>query len=914
MRELQPQPSLDLGRLAPGLGECCGDYLRDYRRSFGEAIRRGESGVESARRFARALDGLLGALFCAADAAARAQHAGGGRLALVAVGGYGRRTVGLHSDVDVLFLCDDPEEGRARLVAEGLLYPLWDAGLEIGHVVRGVDETLALAREDIRTATTLLDLRHVAGDPEIVRELDRGARRHVLEPHLVSLLDALQRDTERRHERYGDSLYLLEPEVKQGRGGLRDLDVAEWAARARWNARTTEDYVRTGALLAREVEELGAARELLWRVRNQLHVRAGRQQDRLTFADQEEIAVELGFVDGVVLAVEQFMQAYYRHARVVALTAERMLDRARPRRPKAFSAARDLGDGTAAFDGHVTLLSSERLREDPALALRLYRQVLKRAEPPLPFARDAVARCAADEGWRQRLRASGEATQLFLQLLTNVQPAPLRRGSVLDELHEVGLTTAIVPELEPLTGRTTHDVYHVYTVDVHMVRAVDRLRELVSGQNANTFGLASRLAVEAPRRTPLFLATFLHALGKVHGGDRPERGAQLARPIATRLGLSHVDVEHVAWLVQEQRSLYHWATRRDTTDPATLRELALHVGSQERLRDLFVLTVAILSTTNPTAMTAWKARMLEELYFGVTATLEGETGSAATRAGMLRDEVRVGLVGDAGQDVLEAFVDAMPDRYVLANPVDAIRRHGRIWRDATARPERSSSPPSLDVGADRSLTVRLGPGPSDELAELVVITEDRPGLLADVTAALAGHAIGVVDAQIYTLDGYAFDVFLVRRGSRGLLRTEATSAPIDAPLVERFQSDLQACLTGATSADELVRRASTKPSWMRRRSPAVATEVVVDNEASPRFTVVDVFTRDRSGVLHAIARTLHEQGLTIALSKVNTEGERVADVFYVQDASGGKVRDAERLAALRGELRERLDELHEGGA
>lgn len=914
MRELQQQPTLDLGRLAPGLGDCCGDYLRTYRRAFGDAIRRGDPGVESARRFSRSLDGLLGALYCAADAAARDLKIGGGRVALVAVGGYGRRTVGLHSDVDVLFLCDDPEDGRARVMAEGLLYPLWDAGLQIGHVVRGVEETLTLAREDIRTATTLLDLRHVGGDVEIVRELERGARRQVFEPHLVALLDALQHDTEQRHERYGDSLFLLEPEVKQGRGGLRDLDVAEWAARARWNARSTEDYVRTGALLSREVEELDAARELLWRVRNQLHLRAGRQHDRLTFADQEEIATELGFVDGVVLGVEQFMQAYYRHARVVAQTAERMLDRARPRRPKAFTAARDLGDGTALFDGHVTLLSSDRLNDDPALALRLYRQVVKRQEPPLPFARDAVARCAADEEWRARLRRSEEATQLFLSLLTQVQRAPVRRGSVLDELHEVGLTTAMVPELEPLTGRTTHDVYHVYTVDIHVIRAVDRLRELTSGENAKVFGLASRLAIEAPRRTPNFLAVFLHALGKVHGGDRPERGAQLARPIAERLGLSHVDVEHVAWLVQEQRSLYHWATRRDTTDPATLEELAKLVGSQERLRDLFLVTVSILSTTNPNAMTSWKARMLEELYFGLTATLEGGRASAASRAYALREEVRVGLVGDAGQDVLEAFVDEMPDRYVLANPVDVVRRHARVWRDATARPERSSSPPSLDVGLERTLTVRLGPGPSDDLMELVVVTEDRPGLLADVTAALASHAIAIVDAQIYTLEGHAFDVFLVRRESRGPVRIDTTPAPVDAALVERFQVDLQACLTGAIDAEALVRRGASTPSWMKRRSPAVATEVVVDNEASPRFTVVDVFTRDRSGVLYAIARTLHEQGLTIALSKVNTEGERVADVFYVQDASGGKVRDPERLGVLRAALRERLDSLHEGAS
>ena len=893
MQQAPQQPSIDLSRLAPGLGDCCGEYLQDYREDFAAAIRRGEKGVEAAQRYARALDGLLGALYCAADAAARRQKDGGGRVALVAVGGYGRGTVGLHSDVDVLFLCDDPTDRRVRSLAEGLLYPLWDLGVDIGHAVRGVDETLALAREDIRTATTLIDLRRVAGDASIVTDLERGARRQIFEPRLDAFLDALLEDTERRHERFGGSLYLLEPEVKQGRGGLRDLDVAEWAARARWGASCTEDYVRTGALLAREVEELEAARELLWRVRNLLHLRAGRQQDRLTFADQEEIAVELGFVDGITLAVEQFMQAYYRHARVVAQTAERMLARARPESPKKKPPMRDLGDGTALFAQHVTLASTDRLAEDPALAFRFYRQVLRRQLPPYAFARDAIARIAVEPGWRERLQASEEANQLFLQLLTGLQRAPVRRGSLLDELHEVGLTVAMAPEMESLTGRVTHDVYHVYTADVHLVRAVDRLREIFAGERTKHFGLASRVAAETSRRTPLFLAAFFHGLGKVHGDGSSTRAAEMVVPIAQRLGLGEADVKHVAWLVGAQRAFYHWATRRDTSDPATLEELAEQVGTPERLRELYLLTVAILSTTNPTAMTAWKARMLEDLYFGLAAALEGERASTEGRAGQLRKEVRVGFVGDREQARLERFLEQVPDRYVLAFPVDVIRRHARIVRDA----------------GDAALTVRTGPGPSEDLTELVVLAPDRPGLLADVTAALSANGITVVDAQIYTLDERAFDIFLVRREARGpTWPGDPSPAPVDAALAKRFEEDLAARIAGEVSAEELLARTPTAPSWAVRKGPPVPTSVVVDNEVSKRFTVVDVFTRDRAGVLHTIARTFREQGVTIGLSKVNTEGERVVDVFYVADAAtDAKLADPERLASLRQALLDNLD-------
>jgi [protein-PII] uridylyltransferase len=886
-------PAIDLGRLSPKLPGVCEGYLAGYHRRLEAAVRRGEPGVQVASQHACILDGLLGALYCASDAAARTgASAPRGRVALVAVGGYGRGLVALHSDVDVLFLCDDPTDPHVEALAEGLLYPLWDLGLQIGHAVRGIDETLRLAREDIRTATTLVDLRRVAGDRAIVADLERGGRRHVFEPALDDFLDALENDTRERHERFGGSLHLLEPEVKTGRGGLRDLDVAEWAARARWGARTTEDYVRHGALLAREVEELEAAREMLWRVRNLLHLRAGRQQDRLTFEDQEEIAVALGFVDGVTLGVEQFMQAYYRHARIVALSAERMVIRAHRRRRRPTSRRQDLADGTLIFDDQITLRDTDALAEDPPVALRLYQQVARREKPPYPYARDAIARIAVDTPWRQDLRGSAEACELFLSLLTHVNDAPVRRGSPLGELHEVGLMVAMIPEFEPLTGRVQHDVYHVYTVDVHSVRAVDRLRHLMRGDLAGELPLASRLAAEVPRRPPLFLGLLLHDIGKAHGKNHSVKGAEMAGPIAERLGLSPGDVEHVVWLVREHLSLYHWATRRDTADPEVISDLAGLVGTPERLRDLYLLTIADLSTTNPKALTSWKARMLEDLYLAVAAVFEGGgMRSTEGRADRVREEARVGFVGDAGQAQLEAFVSEMPERYLLANPVDVIRHHARVARDRN--------------GALATMT--LGPGPSEDLQELVVVTDDRPGLLADMTAVTAANRMAIVGAQVYTRrrpDGRieAFDVFHVRREGR-------TDSGVDERQVRRAERDLVELLRGEVTTADLMARVPKTPSWAVRHLPDVPTEVTVDNDVSSTFTVVDVYTRDRPGVLHVIARTLHEQGLTIALSKINTEGMRVADVFYVRDAQDGKLSDPERLRDLSATLRRVVEEL-----
>lgn len=885
-------PGLDLGALAPGLGKTCDEYRATYRERLAEMVRRGESGVRVASMHARILDGLLGALYCASSAAARTGGRGpAGRTALLAVGGYGRGLLGLHSDLDVVLLCDDPADPGAVLVAEALLYPLWDLGLEIGHAVRGLADTLSLARDDLRTATTLLDVRRVAGDASLVEELTRGARRQVFEPAMGEVLDALAADTEARHERYGGSRFLLEPDVKNGMGGLRDLDVLLWAANVRYTARTLEEAVTQGALLHREARELEAAREHLWRVRNLLHVRAGRRHDRLTFEDQEEVAAALGFEDVttppmISLGVEQFMQTYYRHARVVETGVERLLARARHVDKKSPPQVEDLGGGVIVFDGHVTLRDSDELERDPALAMRLYRQVARRGLPPYPFARDAIARASTDAGWCERLRASREASELFLEHLTNVAEVPVRRGSMLAELHEVGLLLAMIPEFEPVTGRVQHDVYHVYTVDVHSVAAVDRLRALARGEHATELGMPTRLAADVPRPVPLFLGVLLHDIGKGRGRDHSKVGAEMAGPIGSRLGLVPADVLHVQWLVAEHLSLYHWAMRRDTSDPDTIAEVARRVGTVERLRDLYVLTVCDLSTTNPNAMTSWKARMLDELYLAVASWLEGDHATGDRRGGgqraeAIRAEVRVGFVGDSGQPELESFLESMPDRYVLANPVDVIRAHARIARDR----------------GSRSAHVASRPGPSPDIAEIVVVTDDRPGLLADVAAVLASQRLDVTTAQIHTrarAEGAseAFDVFHVRR--MGAVDGE----PVDAAMLARITQDLEALAAGTLSAKDLLARRVGPPAWARRRSPAVKTEVLVDDDVSPRFTVIDVFTRDRVGLLHAIARTLHEQGLSIALSKVTTEGERAADVFYVTDAGGQKLRDRAKVAAL----------------
>jgi [protein-PII] uridylyltransferase len=567
-----------------------------------------------------------------------------------------------------------------------------------------------------------------------------------------------------------------------------------------------------------------------------------------------------------------------------------MLDRARPRNRTRATTFRKLAHGIILADDVISLEKPQRLERDPALAFRFYRQALRYQKRPDHSALDAIARIAPDRRWRLRLQDSEEATQLFLALIKNVDESPFRSGSTIAELHEVGLVSAMIPEFEPLVGRVYHDVFHVYTADIHAIKALEHLQALTRGESRGR-ALSARLAAEAPRRLPLFLAVLLHSLGRTRGRDQEEAGARLAESVALRLGLSAIDAEHVAWLVREQKSLYRGATQRDIHDPQGLNGVVQMVKTPERLRDLFLCTVSIISTVNPKAMTSWKARALEDLYLATLAQIESGSGPAQTENRVLEVKLQavVGFAGDAGQEELQSFIDEMPDRYFLANPVDVVRRHARTSRD------RANDLP----------TVRVGPGPSEDVEEVVVVSADRSGLLADLTAVFAAHDLSILTAQLYTRRRKAgdevFDVFWVKVGD---------NTPTPTRLAEALQEDIAQRVTNRISAQDLIARQSTPPPWSVRPGPEVPTHISVDNNASLRYTVVDVFTRDRAGLLHEIARTFHQLDLTIALSKVNTEGQSVADVFYVSEADGNKLQDPDRLKRLKRVLYDRILALH----
>lgn len=859
-----------------GLSAQLGPEIRKYgdlhRQRAVDRIDKGglDAGHDSGLIRAKSMDGLLSSLFLTSVAVLGERRDTG----LAAVGSYGRKTLALHSDVDVR-LISERNVASTEPLAQALLYPLWDAGFDVGHQVISVEDTLELALSDLPTATSLLDTRHVVGHKGVTDALTAGAFKGPFGPgHLRDFLESLETTSQERRERFGDSVFLLEPEVKNGAGGLRDLDVARWAIRARFQVSNFEGMAKAGVLTKREWRDLELAYRFLSVVRAWLHLFSGRRSDRLVFDSQEKVALKLGYGRGAA-GVESFMSEYYRHARVVARAGRMAIVRALP--PPARSPSQVLLGGGLALQGErLGLSTADDLMSDPALALRLYASAVELGAGVEESARQEVARACTSEIFCKGLRASKEAVDIFVRLVKLVQGTQFVGGSILRELHEVGLLLALIPEFAPVVGRVHHDIYHVYTVDVHSVAAVDRLRSLCRGERATDQPLACRLGAEIARPRVLFFAALLHDIGKDKGGrDHCNRGAEMAPAILARFGFNKGEVEAVQHLICKHLRMYHVATRRDIDDPRTLEAFCAEVDGAQGLAELYLLTVADVSTTSPTAMTAWKSRMLAELFVaGKRWFAEGGSARGAEYPLDVRRQIDQLLEQEGAPEMPPAFVksvlDGLPERYLYANAPEAIvKQLNLIW-----------------MAQNKNAYVRVI-DESEPYVEICVVADDVPGLLSSIAAALVAAKIKVVGAQIYSwqpLEGKrrALDLFWVRAGR------EVATALRSLPVLEKHLSSI---LAGKQDARKLVLSHAANVRWTGRPAPSVQTEITIDNRSGSRHTLVEVITQDRRDLLFWLSTAIHEADATIDLAKINTEGECVADVFYVCNRAGEKLNE-----------------------
>jgi [protein-PII] uridylyltransferase len=849
-------------------------------------------GLEAAGALCRLTDTLVLALHEHALAVTAQAGKGDqiGRLSLAATGGYGRGVLAPFSDIDLLFLTPGDASREAQAAVEFMLYALWDLGLKVGHATRSIADCLREAKGDITVRTSLLDARHIAGDAAVFAEFQGAFRSACVEAGVAKFIAAKQAERDTRHRRYGDTPFVVEPNVKEGRGGLRDLQTLYWINRYIFPDATFERLVDKAAtpgsviMTADEHRHMRRSWDFLWTLRFHLHYVAGRAEDRLTFDLQPVIGARMGYTrHGRQDGVERFMRHFFLTAREVTRLT-RVLEPALVRAalgPPAAAREADAklqGQGFVLADGKLLPAAGREFDKEPIQMLRCLQVARDRHLTLHPL---TVRQLIRNERRVQGLRDNKEAAAIFLDLLCGRDAEHNRADGAawLSILNETGILGRLLPDWARIVGQMQFDTYHVFTVDEHTIEAVRILNTLERGELAQIAPVASGLVDHMQSRRALYVAMLLHDIAKGRGGDHSELGADVALQVGPALGLSAEETEMVSWLVLHHLLLSQTAFKRDIDDPKTILDLAETIQSPERLRLLLVLTVADMRAVSPKVWNGWKATLLRELYARVAEVLAGGLATAERDVRVQRAKQAAGLLlGDWPASEVETFHGLGYAGYWLSFDPETHARHARMIREAEAR--------------QAPLTVETQPLPARAVTEVTVYAADHAGLFSRIAGALAVAGASIVDARIHTLtNGMALDTFWIQDAAGGVF---------DAPhRLARLSVLIEQALSGRLKLAAEIRKTNKTVLGQRLRAIHVPPRVVIDNHASNTHTVVEVNGRDRSGLLHDVTAAISEQGLQIASAHVSTYGQRAVDVFYVKDVFGLKVENERRLGQLR---------------
>ncbi len=850
----------------------------------------GLNGLAAGRLLGRLTDGVIESLY----AHARSRHRSEEPLAVVATGGYGRGVLAPFSDIDLLFITTAQPDTATLSTVEFMLYFLWDLGLKVGHATRSIAECLIAAGEDITVRTALIDARRLAGDAALATSFEVRFLAFCAESGAGGFITAKQLERDIRHRRYGETPFLVEPNIKEGRGGLRDLQTLYWMTRYVFGTQVMGELVGPespggGILTANEAKHARRSWDFLWTVRFHLHYVAGRAEDRLTFDLQPVVGARMGYTrHGRQDGVERFMRHYFLTAReITRITA--VLKPAVVRAalgPPAVAPEADealMASGFVLADGKLLCAPNRGFGAEPIAMLRILQIARDRNLELHPLAIRALIR---HERLAIALRGDAAAAAIFLDLLCGQDGEHSRAQGArwISMLNESGFLGRYMPDWARIVGQMQFDTYHVFTVDEHTIEALRVLNALERGELAEVAPIASGLVEDLQSRRALYAATLLHDIAKGRGGDHSELGAEVALQVGPTIGLSGEETETVSWLVLHHLLLSQTAFKRDIDDPKTIMDLADTIQSPERLKLLLVLTVADMRAVSAKVWNGWKATLLRELYARVADVLAG--GLATTER-----DVRVARAKEAASQLiadspaLTFYLGLGYAGYWLSFDPETHARHARLIGDAEAR------------GAP--LTVDTQPLPARAVTEVTVYTADHAGLFSRIAGALAVAGASIVDARIHTMtNGNALDTFWIQ---------DASGGAFDAPhRLARLHVLIEQALSGRLGLPDEIRRASRSLLGGRMRAIHVPPRVVVDNRASNTHTVLEVNGRDRPGLLHDVTAAISDQGLQIASAHVTTYGVRAVDVFYVKDVFGLKVENERKLAVLRHALLQAL--------
>ncbi|WOK35277.1 [protein-PII] uridylyltransferase [Sphingomonas sp. C3-2] len=798
------------------------------------------------------------------------------RLTLIAVGGYGRGEMAPFSDVDIGFLTPWKQTGWTEQVIESMLYTFWDLGLKVGHSSRSLDEMVRMAQSDITICTALLEARYIWGDQALYDEASVRFSQEVMAGKGRAFVSEKLVERDQRHKRMGDSRYVVEPNVKEGKGGLRDLHTLFWIGKFVHQVSTVAELVDKGLLTRKELRQFQKAENFLWSVRCHLHSLAGRAEERLTFDFQPEIARRMRYADRPgKSAVERFMQHYFLIAKQVGDLTGLFLAHlddtmgARGRRfalPTLRRRPRKL-NGFTLDRGRLALPSEDFFEEDPVRLIEMFALADKHEIEIHPLAMRAARRDARliDASVRNDPRANA----LFLDVLTS----PRSPEAVLRWMNEATVFGRFVPDFGRVVAQMQFDMYHHYTVDEHSIRAIGLLSDIEKGILYDDHPLSSVIVNQLVSRRVLYVAVLLHDIAKGRGGDHSVLGAEVAKRLCPRFGLTPAETETVAWLVRHHLLMAATSFKRDLADFKTILDFVETVQSVERLRLLLVLTVVDIRAVGPGVWNGWKRQLLSDLFDSAEEVLrlghkqKGRAERIAAKQAVLQEM----LGWDDGE--LAMLKKKLGDAYWIAEPVDVLERNAR----------------QIAAAKDKPLSIEAQVYPERGATLVTVYASDHPGLFYRVAGAIHLAGGSIIDARIHTTrDGMALDNFLVQ---------DPFGFPLDEP--DRLARLERAIEDSLANRHKLTQKLAQRP-LSRPRADAfdIVPSVLLDNKASNRYTVIEISARDRPALLHDIAYAMFQAKLTIHSAHIATYGERAVDTFYITDLIGDKLDGATRLKSV----------------
>ncbi len=856
-------------------------------------------GTACAERLSHLMDVVIRAIYeFAVHHVYRAQNPSTAEhMAVVAVGGYGRGTLAPGSDIDLLFALPYKQTPWGEQVIEYILYMLWDLGLKVGHATRTIDECVRLSTGDMTIRTSILEARYLWGDRGLYDELIRRFDLEVVKSTGSEFVQAKLAERDERHRKAGESRYLVEPNVKDGKGGLRDLHTLFWIGKYYYRVRTAAELVDKGVFTGEEYRQFRKAEDFLWAVRCHMHFATGKAEERLHFDIQRDIADRLGYTSHPGLsAVERFMKHYFLTAknvgdltRIFCATLEEEQAKHEPgfnRLFLSFSRRRKKLPGTTDFlvdNNRITIADDQVFERDPVNMMRLFWLADRHGLEYHPDALKLLTRSLKLVD--RNLRRDPEGNRLFMEVLTSDRNPELN----MRRMNEAGLLGKLIPDFGKIVAMMQFNMYHHYTVDEHLIRCVGVLAEIEHGDGAKSHPLSHSLmpSLKAQREL-LYAAVLFHDIAKGRPEDHSEAGAKIARRLAPHMGFNASDAETIAWLVENHLVMSMTAQTRDLNDRKTIEDFADKVQTVERLKLLLVLTVCDIRGVGPGVWNGWKGQLLRTLYYETELLLTGGFSEVAreTRVAASRQQLDGALAGWTEED-RSRIVKLHYDNYLLTVSLEQQMRDAELIRS---------------VGSDsKKLSTRVRTLEFEGVTEITVLAPDHPRLLSIITGACAAAGANIVDAQIFTTtDGRALDTILI---SREFDRDED-----ERRRAERVGKLIEDALLGKSWLSDIIEK-RTKP---RRGSKAFHIEprAEVRNALSNRFSVIEVIGLDRPGLLSEITGAISDLSLDIASAHITTFGEKVIDTFYVTDLTGQKIANPTRQAAIR----ERLIATLENGA